>query len=136
MSALPIRGAFADKLQHATVFRAWRTNEGPARELDIGQPVDLTDAVSAATTHFMAHKDTLLIHEHDGARRKGMLHTFAIRQKAATWGRNPTTGASERVTPLYADKLFSVPVDAFEPTRTFDAFRDCPTGVDLTLVEG
>lgn len=134
MNAPATKGAFADRLPKATTFRAWRVGEANALPLDIGEPTDLAEAVFAATSHFLAHKDTLIVHEHDAARRKGTLHTFAIRKKAATWVRNPVSGLSERMEPLFADKLFAVPVDAFEPTRGFDAFRDNASGRDLSLV--
>lgn len=130
----PIVGAFAHKLTTTLIFRAYRLSGDKARELDIGAPRDLAEAIANATAHFLAHKDTLLIHETDEARRVGTLHSFTIRKKAATYVRDPLTGLSQRVEPLYADKLFSLPVDAFEPTRAFDAFRDDAVGVDRTLV--
>lgn len=136
MSALPIRGAFADKLPHSIIFRAWRLSEGaPARELDIGTPADLADALTAAKGHYFAHKDQLFIHEVDEARRRGTLHAYALRKRRATYIRD-AAGNSVRVEPLDTDRLFALPVDAFEPTRGFDALRDCPVGRDLTLVEG
>lgn len=135
MSAQPVRGAFAHRLPHATVFRAWRQSGEVARPLDIGQPADLAEALAAAKAHYWAHKDRLFIHERDDARRTGTLHAFALRKKKAVWVRNPLSGLSERIEPLDPDLLFSLPVDAFEPTRAFDALCDDPVGRDLTLVD-
>lgn len=135
MSAQPIRGAFAHRLPNAIVFRAWRLSGEVARPLDIGQPVDLAEALAAAQAHFWAHKDRLFIHERNDARRTGTLHAYALRKKKAIYVRNPLSGLSERVELLDTDLLFSLPVDAFEPTRAFDALRDDPVGRDLTLVE-
>lgn len=134
MTAVPIRGAFAHKLANATTYRAWRLSGETARELDIGTPADLTDALNGALTHFWAHKDTLLIHEQDDGRRKGTLHSFAIRKKKAMYVANPCGGAPVRVEPLYPDPVFALPIDAFEPTRAFDALQDDAVGVDRTLV--
>lgn len=121
----------------ARQFIAYRQGgNGEAREIGRTTAVTLTGALANLTTAFLAHKDTLFVVErHDGL-RKTVLHAYRIRKGTATWQRNPETGLSERVEPLKPDHLFSLPVDAFQPTRPFDAFLDNPTGVDLTLVEG
>lgn len=130
-----LRPAFAHKLGHSTTYRAWRLSGETARELDIGTPDSLSDALTAALTHFFAHHDTLFIHEQDDGRRKGTLHSYAIRKKKAMYVANPCGGAPVRVEPLFPDPMFALPVDAFEPTRAFDALRDDAVGVDRTLVE-
>lgn len=84
----------------------------------------------------LLHKDTLLVHEQHEGLRVQKLHSYRIRKGAAIYVRNPRTGLVERAEPLKADHQFSLQVDAFAPSRPFDAFRDDPTGVDLTLVEG
>lgn len=131
-----VQGAFAHRLAHSTTFRAWRLSGETARELDIGTPANLAEAMTGALTHFWAHKDSLLIHEHDDGRRKGTLHSYAIRKKKAMYVANPCGGDPVRVEPLFPDPVFALPVDAFEPTRAFDALRDDAVGIDRTLVEG
>lgn len=123
----------AHKLPRSHYFRAFRSN----RQVDCGNAETLDEARdNALIAEVFAHKDILLVHEvHDG-KGKGVLHAYTIRQKAAVWRRNPVSGLSERFEPLYADHLFSVPVDAFEPTREFDALLDPASGRDPTLVEG
>lgn len=136
MTAQPIRGAFAHKLPRATTYRAWRLSGETARELAIGEPETLAEALAQATMEYWVHKDTLLIHERDEARRKGTLHSYAIRKKKAMWVANPCGGPAVRVEPLYPDPVFALPVDAFEPTRPFDALRDSASGVDRQLISG
>jgi hypothetical protein len=118
-------------------FIAYRQrDDGLAVSLGTVSAVSLQGALADLAQFGLAYKDTLFVHErHDGL-RFSTLHVYRIRKGAATYQRNPQTGLSERVEPLKLDRLFSIPVDAFQPTRPFDAFRDDPTGVDLTLIEG
>ena len=120
-------------LPRAHYFRAFNGQH----PIPIGDADTLDDAVNKALiAGGLAHKGTLLVHEIDTGRQRGFLHAYTIRKSSAQYRRNPQTGLSERYEPHYPDHLFSVPVDAFEPTRPFDAFLDDPVGIDRTLVEG
>jgi hypothetical protein len=118
-------------------FIAYRqSGNSEAREIGRATATTLAGALAELSQGFFAHKDTLFVVEkHDGL-RKSTLHAYRIRKGAATYLRNPQTGLAERVEPLKPDHLFSLPVDAFQPTRPFDALLDDATGVDWTLVEG
>jgi hypothetical protein len=139
MSAPVLKGAFAARLPHSRTFRAFRVPaSGTAIPLDIGAPATLAEATDAAMLgNGFQPKETLFIHEVDDARRRGVLYTFAVKQLSrAIWVRDPATGVSRAERKIYPDPLCAVAMDSFEPTRRFDAFRDCPVGADLTLVEG
>lgn len=100
----------------------------------LGTAEAMPDAQALASDRLL-HKDTLLIHQNDPRTGKQWLHAFKVRQGAADWRKNPQTGIAERWHPLKLDALFSVPVEAFAPTRPFDAFRDDPVGIDPQLVD-
>ncbi|USA40250.1 hypothetical protein NCF86_03590 [Pelagerythrobacter marinus] len=122
-----------------TTFRAWRVphdNLCPAIPLDIGEPADLTEALaSAQDATGLQHKDALLIHARDEARRAGVLRSYAIKRKSqAIWRKCEVTGAPKPMRPLYADELFALPIYDFEPERPFDALRDDAVGVDRSMV--
>jgi hypothetical protein len=141
VSAEPVlRGAFAAKLPHSTVVRAWRVAEGegtPAIELDVAGALTFVDAINAAFAGqiVLLPKETVLVHRFDEGRRKGELRAYRVRQESKpSYRRDPVTGATTCERRLYPELQFSLPVDAFEPTRGFDALRDCPVGADLHLV--
>lgn len=122
--------------ERATVFRAWRVTPLGTYPIDIGQPDTFAEAENEAQLGTgLSHKDTLLIHERDDAKRAGTLRSYSVVKKAAVWRRNELTGLSERFEPLAIKPGFLLPIYQFEPTLPFDAFRDNATGVDLTLVE-
>lgn len=126
------------RLPRALTFRAWRIPaSGQAIELDIGGPDTLEDALAEAQLGTgICHKETVLILEQDSGKRRAVQHAFAVKRKSQPiWRKCPDTGVSKPFHPLYLDELFSVEVDAFQPTRPFDAFRDNAAGRDLTLVE-
>lgn len=121
-------------------FRAWRVPHGslhPALPLDIGTPGDITEALAKAIDGTgLQHKDGLLIHARDEARRAGVLRSYGIKQRSQpVWRKCEATGEPKSVRPLYADELFARPIFDFEPERPFDALRDDAVGVDRTLVE-
>jgi hypothetical protein len=118
-------------------FVAYRQRDnGVAVEIARTGGASLAGALAELTQSGLAHKDTLLVQErHDGLRLH-KLHAYRIRKGVAIYQRNPETGLSERIEPLKLDHLFSLPVDAFQPTRPFDALRDDPVGVDVGLIEG
>lgn len=126
---------------HATTFRVWRVAEGegtPAIELDVAGALAFEDAINAAFSGpiVLLPKETVLVHCFDEGRRKGELRAYRVRQESRpSYRRDPVTGATSYERRLYPDLQFSLPVDAFEPTRAFDALRDDARGVDLTLVE-
>jgi hypothetical protein len=130
--------------QRARVFDAAIAHSYTAwRQRDDGLAVKIADVAAASLqgalaelTHGLAFKDTLFVLERRADMRVPVLHSYRIRKGAATYQRNPQTGLSERVEPLKLDRLFSLPVDSFAPTRPFDAFLDDPVGVDATLIEG
>lgn len=107
----------------------WRVgNSGQAYPID-------AETLDQALLHCQ-HKDTLFsLLTNDGS-NTSCLSIYVIQQGQAKYVRNPETGLSERVTPLKEKLIASLRVDAFEPTRPFDAFRDAAHGRDLTLVEG
>ncbi len=120
----------------ARQFDAYRQrNDGLGVSLGTVSAATLQGALADLAGSGLAYKDTLFVVErHDGLRFH-TLHAYRVRKGQAVYVRNPQTGLSERSEPLKLDRLFSLPVDAFTPTRPFDAFRDDATGVDLTLVE-
>jgi hypothetical protein len=133
-----LRPAFAHRLDRARTFRAWRVPEtGRAIEIDTGNAATMDEAKNAALSSCaLQHKETLLVHERDAARRTGVLNSYYIKQESrAQYRRDPLTGVSKAERRLYEELQFSVPVDAFEPTRPFDAFRDDAVGVDRTLLD-
>lgn len=122
----------------AKTFRAWRlagdiAQPTKALPVEIGSPQTLDEAKAAVLSVF--HKDTLFIEERDAGRGEAFIHAFRVRQGTPVYRRNPQTGLQERHKPLKPDHLFTLPVDVFEPTRPFDAFRDSASGVDRTLVQ-
>lgn len=125
--------------ERAIHFRAWRVPaSGEAIELDIGEPDTLKDALAEAQLGTgICHKETVLILESDAGRNRAQQHAYAVKQQSSpSYRKCPETGVSKPVRPLYLAHLFSVAVDAFEPKRRFDAFRDNAAGRDLSLVEG
>ncbi|RIV79543.1 hypothetical protein [Pelagerythrobacter aerophilus] len=142
MTAIPIRHIANDaRINTRTVtFRAWRVPHGslhPAIPLDIGAPGDITEALARAIDGTgLQHKDALLIHARDEARRAGVLRSYGIKQRSqAVWRKCEATGERRSVRPLYADELFALPIFDFEPERPFDALRDDAVGLDRTIVE-
>jgi hypothetical protein len=120
----------------AHIYTAFRQrDEGLAQQIGEYSAATLQGALSQIT-HGLAHKDTLFVTERRADMRVPVLHCYRVRKGEAVYRRNPDTGLSERVAPLKLDRLFSLPVDAFTPTRPFDAFADCPVGVDRGLIEG
>lgn len=114
-------------------FGAYR-QRGGGEALHFLGTAETMPAVQAKAMHALQHKDTLLIHQNDPRTGNEWLHAFKVRQGAAQCRRNEQTGLSERWHPLKLDALFSVPVDAFAPTRPFDAFADDPVGADRGLI--
>lgn len=78
---------------------------GSTREIDIGDPATLKDAIAAAQAGCL-HKEHLAIREHDELNERVRIHLFAIRRRAPTWvylkdgDVYPT-----RVADLYADPI-------------------------------
>lgn len=137
MSAPATRGAFTHKLPRAVTFRAWKLGT-----TDQAHPVEieadtLDDALAAALADgCLNHKDRLFILHSDEGRGRAWLHCWSIKRKSTPrYVRGPDM-TSRPVYDLYAADPFVMAVDAFAPTRPFDALRDDPCGVDLTLVEG
>lgn len=128
-----VKPAFADKLPSAHTFTAYY-QMGSGEALELGVWNSLETAEQGAMPR-LQHKATLFIHERDGRHNKAVQHAYRVRQGQRNYVKNPRTGIPEWVKPLKLDHLFSLPVDAFQPARPFDAFRDDPTGVDRTLVQ-
>ena len=132
------RSVQVDGFSRPQLYRAWRVCGAPdALPLDIGDCDTLADAKNEAMLGGgLCHKDTLLIHRrHDGL-AVGELYAFAVKQKSqAVYRKCEATGMTKPFKPLYLAELFSLPVNEFEPTRPFDAFRDDAVGVDRTLVD-
>jgi hypothetical protein len=117
-------------------YTAYRQrDDGLAVSMGTVTAASLQGALAELAQSGLAHKDTLFVTERRADMRFAVLHTYRIRKGAATYQRNPETGLSDRVEPLKLDRLFSIPVDAFQPTRPFDAFRDDAVGVDRNLIE-
>lgn len=117
-------------------YTAWRQRgDSLAHKLGEYSAASLQGALGQIG-HGLAFKDTLFVLERRADASAAMLHCYRIRKGTATYQRNPQTGLTERVEPLKPDHLFSMAVDSFVPTRPFDAFRDCPVGIDRGLIEG
>jgi hypothetical protein len=121
----------------ARQFIAYRQrDDGLAVDMGTVTAASLQGALANLAQSGLAYKDTLFVRErHDGL-RFSTLHAYRVRKGAAVYQRNPQTGLSERVEPLKLDRLFSLPVDSFTPTRPFDALRDDAVGHDFGLIEG
>lgn len=118
-------------------WRAWRVcGADRALPIDLGECFTLTDAKNEAMLGGgLCHKDTLLIHRSHAGLGVGELHAFVVKQKTQPIYRKcETSGVTKPFKPLYLADLFALPVDDFEPTRPFDAFRDDAVGVDRSLV--
>lgn len=107
-------------------FAAWRVGErSQAYPLDPAGATLAEVVGNAAPSCF--HKDTLIVRETDPLTRETTVHHFAIKRESK--GRWVTRNhVPTKVHDLYADPLFAMRVDAFEPTRPFDALRDEATG--------
>ena len=121
-------------------FRAWRVPHGavrPAIPIDIGTPGDVTEALARAIDGTgLQHKDALLIHARDEARRAGVLRSYGIKQRSQpVWRKCEATGVMKAERPLYPELQFALPIYRFEPEAPFDAFNDDAVGVDRSIVE-
>lgn len=128
-------GLYADRLP-AVQFRAWRIGEtGQAFPLET--TATTPEEVLAEVAPGCRHKDHLAILQSHAGRGKNTLRLYAIKQESKpVYRRNPASGLTEPFRALYPAPLFPpMPVHSFDPVAPFDAFRDCPVGRDLQLVE-
>lgn len=122
--------------ERATTFRAWINNREIEGCTALAEALTFEEAV-AAVEHWANHKDSLSVLRDDAGKRSKLLQVYAIKRESKnTWRRDPMTGLSEPYRKQYAALVYTMAVDAFEPTRPFDAFRDNAVGRDLSLVEG
>lgn len=130
MNAQPIRPR---PMGRSVTFKAWR-NDRPVTE-----PIDCACLEEAA--HMLAAsspKGTVLaILMHDAGRNKRTLALYKVREstKRYTWRASTNGGRPVKVGALEPVLLHVLDVHAFEPVEAFDALRDCPVGVDRSLVE-
>lgn len=127
--------AAVETLRRATTFRAWIENrEASSAELAAAQTFE---EALAAVVHWASHKQNVCILRDDAGRGEKLLQIYTVKQESkAVWRRDPMTGLSAPSRRNYPVLIVQMAVDAFEPTRPFDAFRDNAVGLDLTLVEG
>lgn len=128
-------GAFAHALPAVSV-KVWRIAGGNAYPLEVTAQ-DIPEAVNEGAP-FCNHKDFLaVLHGHSGKGKKA-LHLYAIKQQSRpNYRKNPQTGLTESFRPLYADPLFSMTVNDFNPVEPFKWTPGCDAvGIDRTLIEG
>lgn len=94
------------------------------------------DSLADAERHFAHeawHGATILILEHDSVTDARTLHSYRIRR--GKWA-GRFDRYNRKAYPHHADRLFALPVDAFEPTAPFRVTRGCDVvGIDRGLIE-
>ena len=131
--------ALASQMRFAPLhdlFEAWRVGEAMSPRLDTLDATTLAEARDHAASS-CSHKDHFLVKQTDRATGRATLHLFYVKQKAATWLRDPATGIPKQVRPLEAEHRFSVPVEAFAPVEPWRWSPGCDVvGIDRSMVEG
>lgn len=114
----------------ATQFTCWRLTTGAAQP----HPVTSTALIEiereiAAEAH---HGETFLVREDDPIREQLILHVYRVR-KGKWAGR---FDGARKTYPYVADRLFSVPVKAFEPVEPWKWAPGCDVLGRGKFVEG
>lgn len=121
--------------ERSVTFRAWLNSTEVHGCAALADALTFED-VLAAVQHWASHKDNISILRDDAGKRSKQLNVYTIKQESQRkWRKDPVTLMPIAYRKQYPALIFAMMVDAFEPTRPFDAFRDCPVGRDLTLVE-
>jgi hypothetical protein len=120
-------------------WKAWKLGERESIALRIGQPVDLEEALAPAVADACWQpRDILAIQRSHDGRGEYTLWQFTVKRstKVGTW-RESSCGGGRVFVGRMEPKPLGTPVALaapFAPVEPFDAFRDNPVGLDLSLV--
>jgi hypothetical protein len=103
-------------IRHATTFRAWRI--AGTRNEAIPLPMSAADlpAAVAATVTSCQHKEAFVVVEHDAVQDRSTAHFYAVKRKSQA-RYVLVDHVTQRVHDLYAEPLFSLAVNAFDPVE-------------------
>lgn len=123
--------------ERAVTFRAWRDNREVVNCPGLDDAQTFEEAINAVAPG-SPHKSAVSVLLDDAARGRRQLNVYQIKKssKRGHWRAAYDGGRPVFEAEMEGHLVMSIPVDAFEPTRLFDAFRDDPVGCDRTLVEG
>jgi hypothetical protein len=119
-----------------TAFAAWRVTEGSS----LAQPIEaggdmLADFLADVKAHGLCHKDVLFVRETDTIAGQGRLHSFKVtRRSVGRWVTDRGTAVPRKVHDLDLAPLFSVEVDAFEPTPRWQWSPGDVVGIERDVV--
>jgi hypothetical protein len=115
------------------LFEAWIPGDQTSRRVDTLHASTLAEARDAAQGS-CSHKDHLIIKQTSRPSGEATIHVFYVKQKAATWVRQPGFAHPVQVRPLEAELRFSMPVDAFAPVEPWRWSPGCdPVGAKREL---
>lgn len=120
-------------------WQAWKLGERESYPIDLDHPNGLQAAMDQALVGGCWNRgDTLALTFSHAGRAEQTLWLYTIKQEAKpVYRRDPISGDTVRSQRLYPVLIAETKLAApFAPAEPFDAFRDCPVGRDLTLVEG
>lgn len=121
--------------ERTTTFRAWVQDREIEGCTALAEAETFEEAIDAVLP-WASHKQNVSILRHDAARREKLLHVYTIkRESQRKWRTDPVTRVPVAYRKEYPVLIHTMAMDAFEPARPFDAFRDDAVGVDRSIVE-
>jgi hypothetical protein len=118
-------------------WQAWRMGQQSSYPIYLEGPETAPEAVEQALQAACFHRGETLavLYTHEGRDERWLwLYSVKVSTTKGTWRPSTNGGRPVFVGKPEAKLVVSAPVQSFAPVEPFDAFRDDPRGIDLSLV--